>query len=590
MRKAIVIVSLLISALALAVAVEARPAKPASSKADPLLRVTGMVDQPLRLTLGDLSRLATARVKYNDVTTDGKFHGVFWLQGAPLRSLLELAQVSKPSGGFPKRVDLALKVRDRSGKQVVLSWGEVFYKNPGEAILAVAAQPVMPHKNCAACHTPEEYQPRMKQLERRVGLPKLVLTSDTAGDRSLEDVVSIEVVDPLMLPEGPRPKQLYSPTLTIKGADGKQTKLDKLPALPRFEVLARQFGEGKGYHGSHRFSGVSLAALLDKLGVKGGVNTAFVISSPDHYRSLISWGELYLGPLGQRIMVADRTGGQPIEENGRFEIVLPDDLWADRWVKAPAVLQAVDLKPRAQLYVIGMGCGGPQLLTLEALDYLNRAEVLVAPADIQKRFAPFLAGKPVLFDPLAFGKKPFNPEGAHKDKNARHMRREEQTKAAALIQAQLDQGKTVALLDWGDPMVYGSWRWLQDHFSKDAIHFVTGLSAFNTGAAALGRDITCNGMVAISDPFTLLKKPGLAKELAAKGASLAIFMGMPRFAQVMEVVGRAYGPDAPAVLVLSAGFPAEQRVKRGSLKQISATSKDKREKWLGVIFVGPCLR
>jgi len=586
MRKALVMISLLLLALAAALA---GPAVAAGKP--PVLRITGMVDQPLRLTLGDLSRLATARVKYNDVTRDGEFHGVFWLQGAPLRSLLELAQVDKPSGGFHKRVDLALKVRDRSGKQVVLSWGEVFYKNPGEAILAVAAQPVMPHKNCAACHTPEEYQPRMRQLERRVGLPKLVLTGDTAGDRSLEDVVSIEVVDPLMLPEGPRPKRLYAPTLTIKGAGGKQAAvLDKLPDLPRFEVLARQFGEGKGYHGSHRFAGVSLAALLDKLGVAGGVNTVFVISSPDHYRSLISWGELFLGPLGQRIMVADRTGGQPIEDNGRFEVVLPDDLWADRWVKAAAKIQAVELKPRARLYVIGMGCGGPQLLTLEALDYLNRAEVLVAPADIQKRFAPFLAGKPVLFDPMAFGKKPFNPEGAHKDKKARHMRREEQKKAAALIQAQLDQGKSVALLDWGDPMVYGSWRWLQDHFPKDAIHLVAGLSAFNVGSAALGRDITCNGAVAISDPFTLLKEPGLAGELAAKGASLVIFMGMPRFSRVMEVVGRAYGPDTPAALVLSAGFPARQRVVRGSLKQISAMSKDQREKWLGIILVGPCLR
>ena len=562
---------------------------PAPSGKETPLRITGMVKQPLRLSLADLGRMATTRVKYNDVTRNGDFHGVFWLQGAPLRTLLELAQVGKPHGAFHKRVDLALKVRNQAGKQVVLSWGEVFYKNPAEVILAVAARPVMPHKKCAACHTPEEYEPRVKQLERRVGLPKLVLTSDTAGDRSLERVVSIEVVDPLKLPEGPRPKKLYAPTLTIKGVDGKQIAvLDKLPDLSRFTVLARQFGEGKGYHGSHRFTGLSLAALLAKLGVKGGVNTAFVISSPDHYRSLISWGELYLGPLGQRIMVADQSGGQPIEQ-GRFEVVLPDDLWADRWVKAPALLQAIDLKPRARLEVIGMGCGDPALLTLEALDALNRAEVLVAPADIQKRFAPFLAGKPVLFDPLAFGKKPFNPEGAHKDKKARHMRREEQKQAAALIQAHLAKGKTVALLDWGDPMVYGSWRWLQDHFPKDSIHFVTGLSAFNAGASALGRDITCNGAVALSDPFTLLKHPALAKELAAKGATLVIFMAMPKFAQVMEVVGQAYAPDTPATLVLNAGFGAGERVRRDSLANIAKLTKDKREKWLGVIFVGPCL-
>jgi precorrin-4 methylase len=576
--------------LTLLVLLPALPGLAAAKQGGPWLRVTGLVDQPLRLSLADLSRLASARVKYNDMTSNGKFRGVFWLQGVPLRSLLELAQVNKPGGGFSKRVDLALLVRDRHGRQVALSWGEVFYRNPAEAVLAVEAEPVMPHKDCAACHTPEEYQPRLKQLKRKVGLPKLVLTGDSVGDRALEEVVSIEVVDPLALPEGPRPKKLYAPSLTIKAAGGKAVTLKKLPALPRLAVLANQFGEGKGFHGSHRFAGVSLASLLRKLGFQGGPNTVYVISAPDHYRSLVSWGELFLGPLGRRIIVADRLGGKPMEQDGRFQVVLPDDLWADRWVKAAAFIQAVDLKPRARLYVIGMGCGEVNLITLEALDYLNRAQVLVAPADIQRRFASLLAGKPVLFDPMAFGKKPFNPQGAHKDKKARHLRGEEQKKAAGLIQAQLAKGKSVALLDWGDPMVYGSWRWLGDYFPKGSITFVPGLSAFNAGSAALGRDITCHGAVAISDPFTLLKDPSLAQALAAKGATLAIFMGLPKFDQVMKVVQKAYPSRTPATVVFKAGFGPGQRVVRGRLDQMDKLTQSQREKWLGVIFVGPCLQ
>jgi len=99
MRK-LLILTLLVLLLAL-------PGLAAAKQGGLWLRVTGLVDQPLRLSLADLSRLASARVKYNDVTSNGKFRGVFWLQGVPLRSLLELAQVNKPSGGFSKRVDLA---------------------------------------------------------------------------------------------------------------------------------------------------------------------------------------------------------------------------------------------------------------------------------------------------------------------------------------------------------------------------------------------------------------------------------------------------------------------------------------------------
>ena len=527
----------------------------------PVLRLTGLTAQPLRLTLADLSRLASVRMMHQEVTRDGAYHGTYWLQGAPLRDLLALAQVDKPEGAFAKRGNLALRVTSRSGRQVALSWGEVFLHNPAEVILAVSAQPVTPREKGAA---------------RRVGLPKLVLGSDKTSDRALEEVVSIEVMEALPAPSGPRSQAAPAPTLTIQGPDGQKHLLDKLPALPRATVQARQVGTNMGFYGSHRFTGAPLADLLPKLGLKGGPNTVYLVSAPDHYYSLISWGELFLGPLGRRILVADRRDGKPLGKDGRFKVVLPDDLWSERWVRSASLVRAVELKPRARLYVIGMGCGDSKLLTLEALDYLNRADILVAPADIQKRFAPFLAGKPVLFDPMAY-------------KKAGHPDHEHQAKAAALIQAELDRGKRVAVLDWGDPTIYGSWRWLAGHFSEDSIHIVPGLSAFNVGSAALGRDVTCRGAVAISDPYTLRRDPGLAKDLAAKGATLVIFMGLPQFDQVMAEVTKAYGPTAPAALVLYAGYQAKQRVARGTLAQIIKATQGNREKWLGVIFVGPCL-
>ena len=177
---------------------------------------------------------------------------------------------------------------------------------------------------------------------------------------------------------------------------------------------------------------------------------------------------------------------------------------------------------------------------------------------------------------------------AHKDAKARHMDKQQSADSAELIKAQLAQGKSVAVLDWGDPMVYGSWRWLKDVFPMDQIRFVSGLSAFNAGSAAVGRDIACNGAIAITDPFTLFKQPEVLKSLAAKGATVAIFMAMPKFSQVIQAVQAAYPPDTPTAVVYRAGMQTQQVVK-SRLDQALEKNKD-RERWLGVVYVGPCLR
>ena len=399
MRKLLILATILVmisSAAAMAMA---------GKITGPMLTVNGLVKQPLRLSMADLGRMSSARVKCNDIKSDGSFHGCFWLQGVPLRDILELAQIGKDGHGFNKAVDLAVVVKNAQGRQVTVSWGEIFYRNPGEAILALSSTPVRPKKNCKACHEPDVYEDLIKQLDRKLGLPKLVMTSDFASDRDLEDVVSLRVVEPVDVPQGPRPKTLYSPTLSVVGPDGKENKLDKLPALHRRTILANQVGEGKGFHGRPHFSGVALADLLKHFKISGDDQSAVVISAPDGYASLVSWAELFRGPLGGRIIVADQMDGKPMKTNGRFALILPDDLWADRWVKAAGKIEVVRLADKPRLTVIGMGCGDSNLLTLEALDALAQADVLVAPKDLQKRFAAFLAGKPVLFDPMAAAHK-----------------------------------------------------------------------------------------------------------------------------------------------------------------------------------------
>jgi hypothetical protein len=87
----------------------------------------------------------------------------------PLRTLLETAFVAKEESAYNKAIDLAVLVRNSEGQEVALSWGEIFYKNSYDIIIASSATPISTPHDCSSCHKPEETEPRMKQFDRKIG-------------------------------------------------------------------------------------------------------------------------------------------------------------------------------------------------------------------------------------------------------------------------------------------------------------------------------------------------------------------------------------------------------------------------------------
>jgi len=313
----------------------------------PAISITGVVKQPLNLTLEDLKKFETITVRLNEITRDHQFNGVFHYRGIPLKTLLELAFVEKEESAFKKPIDLAIVVRNKDGKQAVLSWGEVFYGNPFEVVLAFTATPIIPHHDCNRCHGPEVFQKWLDVLSRKVGYPKLVVTNDFYTDRSLEKIVNIEVVD--LHPKIPvkRSSDYYSPSFTITGDVRQPLTITDLSSYPRIEATSKHVGDGVGYHGMKFFSGTPLSELLKKAGVAPDLNKIFLISAPDGYRSLISCGEIFLSSHGRNITIADRESNQPIHKNGKFVLVLPDSLAADGSVKAVSKIEVITLKPKS---------------------------------------------------------------------------------------------------------------------------------------------------------------------------------------------------------------------------------------------------
>jgi precorrin-4 methylase len=573
------------------------------------LTVGGSVSHALNLTGDGLAKLGSTEVRVTELTRDRRFNGVFTYRGVPLKTLLELSGVHKEEGGFDKPLDIAVVVKDKDGKTAVISWGEIFYKNPSHVLIAISATPVIPHhaKGCGECHSSEFYQPTLDTLKRSIGFPKLVVTNDFYTDRCLENIVSIEVVD-LKRPYSRTKGKLLSPKFTLSDGRGKSMEIADLSAYPRIEATVKEVGDGRGFHGLKQFGGVSLRELLKKHDVKPDADTAVLVSSVDGYRSLLSFGEIYLSPEGDRIMIADKSKDSPLKANGKFALVVPDDLAADRMVKAINKIEVVSLKPEAKVYVISTGCGDTSLLTLEAISAMGRADVFIA-SDYQiKKFSRYMGGKPILFDPMLNYEPRFRK--ANRGLKAEEVKKkleEQRSRDMKKIRETLASGKSIALLDHGDPTVFGGWQhWLEPEVDG-RFEVITGVSAFGAANAMMANKRVSSGVsafkaaapdnllckrassVILTAPKSLEVNQDLLKTVAANGDTLAIFMGLKEIRTLVPLLSRHFKGTTPVAVAYNAGHSNTARLVKTNLKKLIETVEDDEEQMLGLIYVGPCM-
>ncbi len=429
-------------------------------------------------------------------------------------------------------------------------------------------------------------------LKRKIDFPRLVMSGDLYDDRSLEDIISIEVTDPFPLPVRKKLKGVASPELLLRGPGERRVMVKSLEGLPRREALVRQVGDGKGYHGSWRYEGVPLSDVLKRHGIAPGFGDLLLITSPDGYRSLISYGELVLTARGREILLADRIEGGPPKTGGRFCLVLPGDLSADRWVKAVERIEVHPSPGKARLRIIGVGSGDTALISLQALSAMGNADAFICPDDIRKRFAPYMGGKPVLYDPL------LNMVHYYHMKHPALSMEECRKKVADLRESNirtirdcLKRGKTVAFLDYGDPTIYGSWTyWLYEHFLPGEIEVVPGISAFNAANALIGKNLAINGSVVITVPDGLSANEDLVKGVARNGDTLAIFVGLKSLKKLMPLLRRHFREEVPVIVAYRAGYSRSARLVRTDLKHAVEMVERDREQFLGIVYIGESLK
>jgi precorrin-4 methylase len=223
---------------------------------------------------------------------------------------------------------------------------------------------------------------------------------------------------------------------------------------------------------------------------------------------------------------------------------------------------------------------------------MGRTDVFIAPEDISGRFGKYMGGKPILFDPMddfepLFRKKAENAKLADAEVKAKLER--QRALHLGQIKDTLNEGKNVALLDWGDPTIFGGWQhWLGVQF-QGRIKVVPGISAFNAANAMIVKNVGCNGSIVLSSPKGLIGNDGMIKAIAQRGDTLAIFTGLREVKTLVPLLEKYYPAAEPVYIAYRAGYSIGERLVKTTLAEVVAVTGQEEEQHLGVIYVGACV-
>jgi precorrin-4/cobalt-precorrin-4 C11-methyltransferase len=224
---------------------------------------------------------------------------------------------------------------------------------------------------------------------------------------------------------------------------------------------------------------------------------------------------------------------------------------------------------------IGAGPGDPELITLKGKRFLEQADVII------------YAGSLLNPEILKYGKA-----GAELHDSAA-MHRDEVFK---VMVNSVREGKLVARVHDGDPSFYGAIQEQMDFLKKENVEYmnVPGVSCLQGSAASLQRELTLPNIsqtVIVTRPKgrTPVPEAESIRELARHQATMVIFLGTPQVATVVDELQKGgYPKDTPVAMVYKATWP-EQKIVRGTLRDIVEKAKAAEITETALIFVGRVL-
>jgi hypothetical protein len=298
------------------------------------IEVVGEIVNPGKV---DVSRLPLRSLNVSEaVLAKGKqtFIGSYTYRGYSLFDILKERYLDKKNKReFSPIIDLLVKVENKQGDKVVLSWGEIFYPAALHRIIAaVQVARIIPSKT-------GERWPLPRQA-------RLVCGDDLFADRNIDNPSKITVFSvPLHFKVRRHLNPLYSGRIDVFAGKKKIDVIEKLgEQLPVRAYPSVFYGRGRGFHGIRYFEGKLLKAVLaeyadlDRENVRRGY---WVVSAADGYRVAITFAELFNRSDQKEFLIYDTGAGR---DTGRFKLFPPADFFSDRAVKAVSGIYFMHIK------------------------------------------------------------------------------------------------------------------------------------------------------------------------------------------------------------------------------------------------------
>ncbi|MBW2095159.1 MAG: tetrapyrrole methylase [Deltaproteobacteria bacterium] len=244
------------------------------------------------------------------------------------------------------------------------------------------------------------------------------------------------------------------------------------------------------------------------------------------------------------------------------------------------------------LYLVGMGPGDPDLATLRAVKVVKEADLIICHKHLGEEFSGLLKGKVVEGPELGvwiwhgYGKEAADFHGKDLDRFIKSQKA--RSLVISKIRKALSAGKCVAILDSGDPLIYGPWGWCLEEFEDADPVVVPGLSCFNAANAALKRDVTWSDTVKTTI-LTANDWPGrkdTIDKLARQNVTMVIFTMGLEFEDLVKKLSTSYGPQTPIAVVCHAGYKEKERVIEGTLQNILEKIGEDRLPMEHLVYVG----
>jgi len=225
--------------------------------------------------------------------------------------------------------------------------------------------------------------------------------------------------------------------------------------------------------------------------------------------------------------------------------------------------------PAGRFYIVGMGTA-PDLITVRAQKAIARADIVLAEENSDGDWAGLIRGKQVWHFPRTlkryYGvdvktlKDPLQRDQAEAMDKLRHA-------LADKIRSAVEQGKTVACLESGDPMMYGLTLFLEMLPADLPSEIVPGIGAFQAASAAVKMS-PAYGYDTNAVILTMADWPGRAdtnEKLMAAGSTLVFYTMGLNYPSVFAQLQRYYPADTPVAVVNNAGDPEQQTVIRSTV-------------------------